>query len=190
MPAPPSPLQISVLALLVEAPMHPYEMYRLLIERHEDRVVKVRPGSLYRAVDQLAAEGLIEATGTGRAGGRPERTTYQVTPAGSEALQRRLRELLATPFNEYPRFLLALGEAHNLPRTEVIELLGTRIELLQAELDHLDEHLGAAAERTPEAFMLDWFHLRDMLTAELALLRRLVLRLDRKELSWPLDDLR
>ncbi|BAS16724.1 transcriptional regulator protein [Arthrobacter sp. Hiyo8] len=44
-----TPLGVAALALLVEAPMHPYEMYQLLMARHEDRLVKVRPGTLYHA---------------------------------------------------------------------------------------------------------------------------------------------
>ena len=45
-----SPLALSTLALLTERPMHPYEMYQLMLQRREDRVVKVSAGSLYRAV--------------------------------------------------------------------------------------------------------------------------------------------
>ena len=82
MPQALTPLGISALALLAERPMHPYEMYQLLMERSEDRVVKVRPGSLYHTVDRLAGQGYVRATGTGRAGNRPERTTYEITATG------------------------------------------------------------------------------------------------------------
>ncbi|HWU59288.1 MAG TPA: PadR family transcriptional regulator, partial [Microbacteriaceae bacterium] len=37
-----TPLAIATLALLAERPMHPYEMYQTLIQRAEDRIVKVR----------------------------------------------------------------------------------------------------------------------------------------------------
>ena len=86
-----TPLGIAVLALLAERPMHPYEMYRLLLERHEDRRVKVRPGSLYHTVDRMAENGLVEAIGTERDGGRPERTTYRVTDTGQQELYVALR---------------------------------------------------------------------------------------------------
>src|SRR5690348_15009877 len=109
-----TPLGISVLALLNERPMHPYEMYQLLIERHEDRIVKVRPGSLYHTVERLVDHECVEATGTGRAGNRPERTTYAITDVGREALTKRVADLIRTPVNEYPAFPVALGEAHNI----------------------------------------------------------------------------
>ncbi|HEY8282618.1 MAG TPA: PadR family transcriptional regulator, partial [Leifsonia sp.] len=110
-----TPLGVAALALLVERPMHPYEMYQTLVQRSEERVVKVRPGSLYHTVDRLAASGLVRATGTEREGNRPERTTYEITERGSLALSERVAEILGTPVNEYPEFPLALGEAHNLP---------------------------------------------------------------------------
>ena len=86
-----TPLGVAALSLLVEEPMHPYEMYQLLIARHEDRLVKVRPGTLYHAVGRLEEQGLVTATGTDREGNRPERTTYTISAAGREALTRGCR---------------------------------------------------------------------------------------------------
>lgn len=184
-----TPLGISVLALLAERPMHPYEMYRLLLERHEDRRVKVRPGSLYHTVDRMAEIGLVEATGRERDGGRPERTTYQITAAGREALEERIRGLLATPVNEYPQFPVALGEAHNLPRHEVIELLRERIRRIESDLAEDTALLRSAADRrVEEAYQLDAHYLKEQLATELSWLTDLVGRLERKELRWPNDD--
>jgi DNA-binding PadR family transcriptional regulator len=184
-----TPLGISVLALLAERPMHPYEMYRLLLERREDRRVKIRPGSLYHTVDRMSAIGLVEATGTERDGGRPERTTYRITDAGREALAERIRTLLATPVNEYPQFPVALGEAHNLPRDEVIELLRARTRRLEGELTESAAVLRAAADRqVEEAYLLAADYLREQLTTELKWLTDLIGRLERKELRWPNED--
>jgi DNA-binding PadR family transcriptional regulator len=184
-----TPLGISVLALLVERPMHPYEMYRLLLERHEDRRVKVRPGSLYHTVDRMAEIGLVAATGTERDGGRPERTTYQITDAGRDALEERIRTLLATPVNEYPQFPVALGEAHNLPRHEVIELLRERTRRIERDLTEGTALLRAAADRRVEdAYLLAVHYLQEQLATELSWLTDLVGRLERKELRWPSED--
>ncbi|WP_235347412.1 PadR family transcriptional regulator [Arthrobacter sp. SPG23] len=135
--APLTPLGISALSLLVEEPMHPYEMYQLLMARHEDRLVKVRPGTLYHAVGRLEERGLVETAGTDREGNRPERTTYRITPAGREALTERLQDMLAEPVNEYPSFPLAVAEAYNLPAAVVLDLLDRRLLLLQEQLEFL-----------------------------------------------------
>ena len=123
-----TPLGVAALSLLVEEPMHPYEMYQLLMARHEDRLVKVRPGTLYHAVGRLEEHGLVDATGTDREGNRPERTTYTISAAGREALTQRLQDMLANPVNEYPSFPLAVAEAYNLPADVVVELLDRRLE--------------------------------------------------------------
>jgi DNA-binding PadR family transcriptional regulator len=184
-----SPLGISVLALLNERPMHPYEMYRLLLERHEDRIVKVRPGSLYHAVDRMAESALVEATGTDRAGGRPERTTYRITPAGRAALTERIRTVLAHPVNEVPVFPVALAESHNLARQEVIDLLTIRVTHLEATIADTGAALRAGeAAQGVEAYMLAGRYTQELLTTELTWLKGLIGRLERKELRWPLDD--
>ncbi|OLT09753.1 transcriptional regulator [Pseudonocardia sp. CNS-139] len=184
-----TPLGISVLALLSERPMHPYEMYRLLVERREDRIVKVRPGSLYHTVDRLAGLGHVEATGTDRDGGRPERTTYRVTPSGRAALADRIRGVLAAPVNEFPVFPVALAEAHNLPRREVVELLTGRVDRLRATHDETGAALDAAdAVPVEEAYTLAGRYTQALLSTELSWLTDLIGRLERKELRWPLDD--
>jgi DNA-binding PadR family transcriptional regulator len=180
-----TPLSISVLALLVERPMHPYEMYQLLLTRHEDQLVKVRPGSLYHTVERLADDELVRPTETAREGNRPERTTYAVTDAGRQALRDRVREVIRQPVNEYPAFPVALSEAHHLPRAEVIALLSAYV----ADLDDLritsDKLLGHAAEQVPEAYWLAGDYLQSVRRAELDWIRNLISRLENEELPWP-----
>src|ERR1700744_4314055 len=103
-------LGISVLGLLRRRPMHGYEMFRTLVRRHANRIVKVRPGSLYHVVDRLTEEKLIRRAGGGRDGKRPQRAIYEITDAGAELLAERVRELIATPVHEYPQFVVALAE--------------------------------------------------------------------------------
>ena len=184
-----TPLGIAALALLVERPMHPYEMYQLLIQRSEDRVVKVRPGSLYHSVDRLARAGLIRATGTEREGNRPERTTYEVTEAGQLALGERISEMLGTPTNEYPEFPLAIGEAHNLPRATVIQLLRSRLNLLSADLTFIEEGLHDLKERGIERrFWLNVEYTKALIEVEIEWLLQLIDDLETGALRWLDDD--
>lgn len=180
-----TPLAVSALAMLEERPMHPYEMYRLMVQRFEHEVVKVRPGTLYHAVARLADDRLVEAAGTDRSGGRPERTTYRITPLGRAMMRERLRGMLARPVNEYPSFPLALGEAHNLPRDEVLRLVAERVRALEARNDDAKALLDHAAQNVVEAYLLDHYFVIDMTTAELDWLHRLAVRLENEELEWP-----
>jgi DNA-binding PadR family transcriptional regulator len=77
-----SSLGISVLALLRARLMHGYEMFQTLVERHADRIVKVRPGSLYHVVDRLTEEKLIRRADTrGTVSGPSGPSAKSPTPA-------------------------------------------------------------------------------------------------------------
>jgi len=179
------PLGMAALALLAERPMHPYEMYQVLLLRKEDRIVKVRPGSLYHAVNKLEEAGLVRSTGTDREGNRPERTTYEITDEGREQFLDRVEELIAEPINEYPRFPLAIGEAHNLPLPKVIQLLRTRLAALAVDREQgMSEYEEVQAKGVPARYLLDAPYLFAMHDAEVAYLEKLIADLESGVIDW------
>lgn len=185
MPTPLTNLAVAALALLAEGPSHPYEMYQTLLHRSEDRVVKVRPGSLYHTVDRLEAQGLVRATGTEREGNRPERTTYEITDEGTRVLGERIAEMIATPVNEYPEFPLALGEAHNLPLDTVIDLLTRRVALIRADIAVLDHGIETVKGKgLPGKYWLDVRYQRALAQADADWLDGLIHDLRTGVLSW------
>jgi len=180
-----SPLGIAALASLAERPMHPYEMYQTLIQRAEDRIVKVRPGSLYHTIDRLAEHGLVRATGTEREGNRPERTTYEITEAGQLSLTERVSEMLAAPVNGYPEFPLAIGEAHNLPKASVLDLLRRRLVRLRAEVGFLTTGLIDVKKKSVERkYWLDVTYQKAMLEAEITWIEAFVAELEAGDIDW------
>jgi DNA-binding PadR family transcriptional regulator len=180
-----TPLAISVLALLEEKPMHAYEMYQLLVSRHTHRIVKVRPGSLYHTVERLAGQEYVKAIGTDRAGNRPERTTYELTTAGREAMLRRVESGIETFAYEYPIFPVFLAEAHNLDADDAVLRLRRRIEDLDVWLTDLDRALVAAQARdVPEPYWLAGDFVRAQVQAERAWLVTTIERIESKDLAW------
>lgn len=180
-----TPLALAVLSLLEERPMHPYEMYQLLVQRREDYLLKVRPGSLYHTVTRLAEQDLVRAEGTDRAGNRPERTTYRINPAGRTALRNRITDIIRRPVREYPIFPLAISEAHNMPAEEVLELITERIGWLNNDLTELDALLQwLPAKRVPRRYWMVIEHLRAQTDAEVTWLRRISAELRDGTLEW------
>jgi DNA-binding PadR family transcriptional regulator len=180
-----TPLAIAVLALLEERPMHAYEMYQLLISRRNDRILKVRPGSLYHTVERLAGQEFVRAIGTDRAGNRPERTTYEITPAGRTALVRRVESGLEKYAYEYPTFPVVLSEAHNLDAEDAVLRLRSRVAELDAWLAGVDETLdGAGAADVPEMYLLGGHFVRHQVAAERDWLRTTIERIESKDLEW------
>lgn len=180
-----TPLAVSALALLVERPMHPYEMYQLLLERHEDRFVKVRPGSLYHTVERLHGDKLVEVTGTDRDGKLPERTTYAITTAGRTAVTARVRELLQQPVREYPHFPLALTEAHNLPADEAIADLRQYVAALDDDIATLESVLNGYRETgMEETYLIGADYLLTMTVAQRDWINDLITRIHHKDFTW------
>ncbi|POM27578.1 Transcriptional regulator PadR-like family protein [Actinomadura rubteroloni] len=129
-----TPLALTVLRMLCDRPMHPYEMQQQIRDYHYDAAVKITHGALYHWVERLAAAGLIEPVETNREGRRPERTVYAVTTSGRDAAQLRMAELLSRPNPEYPLFGTALAFVNLLPESEVAALLRRRVIALEAAL--------------------------------------------------------
>src|SRR2546426_6652917 len=90
-------LALAVLGVLVQRPMHPYEMASVLRARGKDQDLPIKWGSLYTVVRNLDKHGLLEAAESARQGGRPERTIYRITEAGRAELVDWTRELVSTP---------------------------------------------------------------------------------------------
>lgn len=182
-----TPLGVMVLALLREGDMHPYEMARLLRARRDDRIVPISAGTLYHTVTRLHGQGLIEEVGVDREGNRPERTTYTVTPAGTEAVREWVRRELGGS-RRRTAFRVALAEAHNLERDEVVELLTQRLELLRHELETLSTAVdGAATRAVPEQYLLEVLRHRLLLQADVDWLGSLIPRIASPEFSWGPD---
>ncbi|MGW5436449.1 PadR family transcriptional regulator [Nocardia asteroides] len=180
-----TPLAIAVLALLDERPMHPYEMYQLLISRREDLLVKVRPGSLYHAVARLAVDEMVRAEGTEREGNRPERTTYRITETGRAALRGRIADLLRTPVQEFPIFRVALAEAHALPLDQVVALLGERVDHLTEALADLEAMLEwARGHDIPRRYFVVLEYMRATTGADLAWIQDFTAELAGGGVAW------
>ena len=181
-----TPLGVAALALLVERPMHPYEMYQTLVQRSEERVVKVRPGSLYHTVDRLAASGLVRATGTEREGNRPERTTYEITERGQPGPQRARRRDPRHPRQRIPRIpARRSGEAHNLPVETVIQLLRTASPSSAPTSPSSTTASGASRRSSfPRKYWLDVQYSEPSATSKRAGSKSLIHDLESGDISW------
>lgn len=179
-----TPLGVMLLALLREGDMHPYEMRRLLLERHDDLLVPTTTGAVYHGIGRLAQQGLAAEVGVDREGNRPERTTYTITDTGREAVTGWLRRQLTRA--DECSFRVALAESHNLGRDEVLNLLTIRRDDLQADVDEWSEGIHQARTRlVDEIYLIEVDRRLHLLRAELAWLNDLLNRLASGVLPWP-----
>jgi DNA-binding PadR family transcriptional regulator len=168
---PRTPLALAVMNLLMEQPMHPYEMKSKMKERGHDQVVKIKGGSIYDTVERLERGGFIKSQETSREGRRPERTVYAITEMGQDEIKRWLRELISEPVHEYPQFAAALAFVGGLANEEVVRLLQLRLVGLETRIAAVDTKLKTLTRdlRLPRLFVLEGEY---------------GLAMDRAELEW------
>jgi DNA-binding PadR family transcriptional regulator len=179
-----TPIAIMALALLREDDMHPYEMIRLLRHRRDDRMLALTNGTFYHTITRLQRAGYIDEVGVDRDGNRPERTTYTLLPAGADAVQGWLRAEL--PRIDRPiEFRVALAEAHNLERDEVVALLRERASRLATDYETHREGLQAAHEqKVPDQYLLEVERQKVLLEAESQWLEKTIHRLSDPRVPW------
>jgi DNA-binding PadR family transcriptional regulator len=148
-------LALSLLTLLTERPMYPYEMAATLRHRGKDQSIKINWGSLYTVVQNLEKHGFIETVEVGREGRQPERTTYQITDAGRAELTDWLRELISEPEREYTRFEAALAECAVLSPRELTDLLRQRLDALEAGIAEHQAGLETWGAEVPRLFLIE-----------------------------------
>src|SRR5438046_4330616 len=127
-----SPLALSILELLDEQPMHPYEMATKMRTRHHDEFIRLNFGTLYHSVEMLERNGWILPVEREKEGRRPERTIYKLSESGREVLIGTLGELLRQPRREYPHFAAGLMFMHHLTAAEAASHLKEREASLDA----------------------------------------------------------
>lgn len=175
---------LTVLCLLRERPMHPYEMQRLIRQRHKDEFLDLKRGSLYHAIDRLQQAGLIEVVETSREGRRPERTTYRLSERGELEMLDRLRELLAKPVCEPMQFVAALSFLTQLSGEDSADQLHERACRLELAIVALDAVLREMTPRIGRAPLIEVEYLRAMRQAELEWVRALGEDIRTGRLRW------
>lgn len=165
-------LALAVLSVMVERPMHRYEIAATLRSRGKDQDMDIKWGSLYTVVRNMAKAGFLEIVGSERAGARPERVIYRITDAGRTELVEWTRDLVARPQHERSRFVAGLSVLAVLPPDEVVSLLGQRAAALERTLAETRAQVGAV-EGLPRLFLIETEFGVAMLEAELAWVRGL-----------------
>ncbi len=181
--------EVALLCLLLEKPMHPYEMQQLLAQRRKDKVLGLKRGSLYHAIGRLERWGLIQTVGTGRDGQRPERTTYEISEEGRTSLSTRLHFLLADVRWEASSFMASMSFLVYLPAGDALTHLQQRIERLEAAIEAGEKELRSVEGRVGRINLLESEYALTLQRAELAWVTGLVDDLKKGRLTWNLDEI-
>ncbi len=180
-----STLALSVLELLDEHPMHPYELASTMRLRHHDEFIRLNFGSLYHTVEVLERNGWIVPTEREKEGRRPERTIYKLTDSGREVLIRIVSDILAQPRREYPHFAAGLMFMHHLDAPQASEHLRNRATALEATTEKLSRILAELrADGVSRLSLIELEHKIAMLDAERKWVNNLEQEIKEGRLEW------
>jgi DNA-binding PadR family transcriptional regulator len=187
-------IYLSVLNLLHERPMHPYEMRSLMRERGHDRAFHVKESSVYDTVARLADRGFIEPVEVNREGRRPERTVYAITEAGRDELLVWMWDLASEPLAESPPFAAPLMFIYSLGKERTLAAFQQRAARLEADISASEAYRRAFEEQMPEfprLFGIEEEYTQAMRRAELAWVRATLAELRDGTFPWPtVEDLK
>src|SRR5262249_6975181 len=140
-----------------------------------DMWADVLPGSIYHALKQMAAEGLVQLQATEQSGHRV-RAVYAITPAGRDELRRLLRDAWRTLPRSYPvSIYAALAFLNELPPEEARAAIDSLLIALEQQIRDWDygEPARDKAGQLTEPVRACFANGREHLRADLRLLRRL-----------------
>jgi DNA-binding PadR family transcriptional regulator len=140
-----SPGELSILALLVEAPRHGWGLATTLAPSGEvGSIWSVARPLVYTGLRRLDADGFIKTVGLERGDRGPHRVIYQATPAGKKAVVRWLGEPVEHIREIRSLFLLKVVLAQRLGLDIEPLLVSQRalmtplIQFLEARLEDVD----------------------------------------------------
>ena len=138
-------LELAILGLLKEQPMHGYQLSRELAQQLGG-LWRVSYGSLYPTLRRLERDGAVEQV-PGEAGGKGRRKlVYRITPAGEALFLRLLEEPPQEGQAEDARFRVRLAFFRYLPPETRVRLLDRRRAGLEERLEQLTAAIAAAAD--------------------------------------------
>jgi DNA-binding PadR family transcriptional regulator len=119
--------------LAASGPLHGHQIRQQAQADRTDKYTDIQVGSLYGALKRMAGEGLVREIRTERVGNRPERTVYEITPEGRQALSAIRDGILHKISLPYDPFDLALKQARDLAEEDLAQIVVDRLAALRAE---------------------------------------------------------
>lgn len=155
-------------ALSRGGPMHGHQIRRAAQIDRTELWSDVKVGSLYGALNRMAAEGVIERVRTEREGRLPARTVYAITKDGQAELGALVAAALRDTRLRPDPVDLALQYSQHMAEEEVIAAFEERRDALEAELKSWRRLRDSAAPHLRGVEPLGFDHQLLRLEAEIA----------------------
>ena len=163
-------IELAVLGLLKDRPMHGYQLSRELGDSLGG-LWRVSYGSLYPTLRRLERDGAIESEAGDERGARRKKV-YRITPRGEDLFLELLQETPQDTQAEDARFRMRFAFFRYLPPETRIRLLERRRQALQDRLGTIAESLRAGRRDDYGRALIE--HTRESIGSDIAWLDGLI----------------
>ena len=130
-----SSIRLFILGTLAgTGPLHGHQIRQQAQTDRTETWTDIQVGSVYGALKRLANENLIREVRTEKVGNRPERTVYEITPAGRRSLAAIHEAALRELDHHHDPFDLALAQSRSIPEEHLEQIVENRIGALRVQL--------------------------------------------------------
>jgi DNA-binding PadR family transcriptional regulator len=165
-------LELAILGLLKQQPMHGYQLSREL-GGSLGGYWRVSYGSLYPTLRRMERDGLVAPT-TGEPTGGRRKTVYGITEQGERTFLELLQEAPGDTSSEDARFRVRLAFFRYLPPETRIRLLERRRAALTERLASFDDAIDAGRDEADDYRLAVMEHGRAATAADVAWLDDLI----------------
>jgi DNA-binding PadR family transcriptional regulator len=152
--------------LAASGPLHGHQIRNQAQADRTEMYTDIQAGSLYGALKRMAREGLVREVRTERVGNRPERTVYEITAEGSQALAAIRDGILRKISLPHDPFDLALKQSRDMAEEDLAQIVADRLAVLRAEELSMRHHAERADPHLNEAERMLTRHVIDRTAAE------------------------
>jgi len=148
--------ELALLSLLMEGPMHGYQVEQTIEERGMREWTPIGFSSIYYLLDKMKDKGWLASNLAQSTGKGPARQIYRITPAGKKTWKDAALSALENPHRAYGNFILGLASLPLLEQGEILKALTHYRSLLRERRDRvqkkLDSYAGALPWQVDELF--------------------------------------
>lgn len=177
--------ELAILSLLVESPLHGYEIERIIQERGIRDWTEIGFSSIYYLLKKLENEGLIEAASQPAAVTTPARRTVQLSQAGEKAWRAAALQALGAPQRSPNPFLLGLANLNQLSEEENMQALELYRQGLEERRAHVRSRWQAGGSDLASHVHAMFDYSLTMIEAEINWVERFILRLQQGSALHP-----
>jgi len=139
-------VDLLVLGLLMDKPMHGYEISQVIKTEGIDNWFNVSMATIYYSLNKLRNQGLVAETKYQEAGS-PARSVFRLTEAGREAFFEAMDKSLSSQERPYFDYDLGILMLNKVPRDRALALMEERLKFLEEWADSSQVALLAAQQR-------------------------------------------